>query len=88
MVSQNTARTAQRAAREVGASGAARAQAMGRQGIDAITDMASQARDAVSDASDSVIAYTKKNPVKALVIAGAFGALLYAVLKTLTPSDD
>ncbi len=65
-----------------------RAQSMGRQSIDAIGEMASQARDAASNASDSVVAYTKKNPVTALAIAAASGALLYAVIKALTPSRD
>jgi ElaB/YqjD/DUF883 family membrane-anchored ribosome-binding protein len=65
-----------------------RAQSMGRQSIDAIGEMASQARDAAANASDSVVAYTKKNPVTALAIAAASGALLYAVIKALTPSRD
>ncbi len=65
-----------------------RAQSMGRQSIDAIGEMASQARDVASNASDSVVAYTKKNPVTALAIAAASGALLYAVIKALTPSRD
>jgi ElaB/YqjD/DUF883 family membrane-anchored ribosome-binding protein len=67
---------------------AARAQTMGRQGIDAISDMAGQARDAASNATDSIVSYTKKNPVKALAIAAASGALLYAAIKALTPSRD
>jgi len=65
-----------------------RAQAMGRQSIDAIGDLASQARDAAANASDSVVAYTRRNPVTALAIAAASGALLYAAIKALTPSRD
>lgn len=65
-----------------------RAQSMGKQGVDNISDMASQARDAASNASDSIVAYTKENPVKALTIAAASGALLYAAIKALTPSRD
>jgi len=65
-----------------------RAQAVGRQSIDAIGDLASQARDAAANASDSVVAYTRKNPVTALAIAAASGALLYAAIKALTPSRD
>ena len=67
---------------------ASRAQSMGRQSIDAISEVASQARDVASNASDSIVAYTKKNPVTALAIAAASGALLYAVIKALTPSRD
>ena len=65
-----------------------RAQSMGRQSVDNISDMASQARDVVSNASDSIVAYTKKSPVKALAIAAASGALLYAAIRALTPSRD
>ena len=67
---------------------ASRAQSMGRQSIDAISEVASQARDVASNASDSIVAYTKKNPVTALAIAAASGALLYATIKALTPSRD
>jgi ElaB/YqjD/DUF883 family membrane-anchored ribosome-binding protein len=65
-----------------------RAQSMGRQSIDAISDMASQAREAAANASDSIVAYTRKNPVTALAIAAASGALLYATIKALKPSRD
>jgi ElaB/YqjD/DUF883 family membrane-anchored ribosome-binding protein len=65
-----------------------RAQSMGRQSIDAIGDVATQARDAASNATDSIVAYTRKNPVTALAIAAASGALLYAAVKALTPSRD
>jgi ElaB/YqjD/DUF883 family membrane-anchored ribosome-binding protein len=65
-----------------------RAQSMGRHSIDAVSEMASQARDVASNASDSIVAYTKKNPVTALAIAAASGALLYAVVKALSPSRE
>jgi ElaB/YqjD/DUF883 family membrane-anchored ribosome-binding protein len=45
------------------------------------SDMANQARDAASNASDSILAYTKKNPAKALGIAAVAGALLFALAK-------
>ena len=60
---------------------AVRAQAAGKRGISVFRDMASQARDAAADASDTVIAYTKKNPAKALTIAAVAGALLFALAK-------
>jgi ElaB/YqjD/DUF883 family membrane-anchored ribosome-binding protein len=65
-----------------------RAQSIGRQSIDTISEVASQARDVAANASDSIVAYTKKNPVTALAIAAASGALLYAAIKALTPSRD
>jgi ElaB/YqjD/DUF883 family membrane-anchored ribosome-binding protein len=77
--------------------GSRRAQSMGKQGLNSITDMASQrsiadmaskARDVASNASESIVAYTKKNPGKALAIAAASGALLYAAIKALSPSRN
>jgi ElaB/YqjD/DUF883 family membrane-anchored ribosome-binding protein len=68
--------------------GSRRAQSMGKQGLDVITDMASQARDVASNASESIVAYTKKNPVKALALAAASGALLYAAIKARSSSRD
>jgi ElaB/YqjD/DUF883 family membrane-anchored ribosome-binding protein len=65
-----------------------RVQSAGRQRMAAMTDMAGQARDMASNASDSIVAYTKQNPVKALAIAAASGAVLYAVIKALSPSRD
>jgi ElaB/YqjD/DUF883 family membrane-anchored ribosome-binding protein len=90
---QGGIRDAQHAAKEAGNTLShkvddVQAQSMGRQGVDAISDMASQARDVASNTSDSILAYTKKNPVKALAIAAASGAVLYAVIKALTPSRD
>jgi ElaB/YqjD/DUF883 family membrane-anchored ribosome-binding protein len=64
------------------------ARAIGQQGIDAVTDMVSQARDAASDATDSIVAYTKKNPATALAIAAAAGAVLYAAIKVISSRRD
>ena len=64
------------------------AQSASQQGLHAVTAMANQARDAASNASDSIVAYTKKNPVKALAIAAAAGALLYAAARALSPPSD
>ena len=63
--------------------GSKRAQAAGRQDLDAITEVVTQACDTASNASDSIVAYTKKNPAKAVAIATASGALLYAATKAL-----
>jgi ElaB/YqjD/DUF883 family membrane-anchored ribosome-binding protein len=65
-----------------------RVQAAGEQGLNAITEMVSQARDAASNTSDLIVAYTKKNPVKSLAIAAASGALLYAAIKAVSASRD
>jgi ElaB/YqjD/DUF883 family membrane-anchored ribosome-binding protein len=65
-----------------------RVRSASRQGRDAITEMAGQARDVASNVSDSIVTYTKTNPIKALAIAAASGALLYAAIKALSPSRD
>ncbi|MGO9931197.1 MAG: hypothetical protein ACLPV8_05230 [Steroidobacteraceae bacterium] len=65
-----------------------RTQSMGRQSIDAISDMASQARDSAVNAADTIVAYTRKNPMTALAIAAASGALLCAAIRAITPSRD
>jgi ElaB/YqjD/DUF883 family membrane-anchored ribosome-binding protein len=96
---QGVGRDAQHAAKEAGArlsthvdelrSNAApvlkkladRTQSMRKQGMNVVSDAASQA-------SDTIITYTKQNPAKALVIAAASGALLLALAKLLNPMRD
>jgi ElaB/YqjD/DUF883 family membrane-anchored ribosome-binding protein len=58
-----------------------RVQSMSRHGVEAVGEMATKVRDAASNTSDSIVAYTKKKPANALAIAAASGALLYAVIK-------
>jgi ElaB/YqjD/DUF883 family membrane-anchored ribosome-binding protein len=58
-----------------------KAQSTAQQSFDALNDMADQAREMLSSATDSVVSYTKKRPLQALVIAAASGALIYAALK-------
>lgn len=67
---------------------AARAQALGKQGFDAASDAADRAREAASSASKAVISYTRENPVKALLIAAASGALLLTVVKAIKSARD
>jgi hypothetical protein len=62
--------------------------AAAKRGLDAITDMTSQARDIASNTSDSIVSFTKKNPVASLAIAAASGALIYATVKALKSSRD
>jgi ElaB/YqjD/DUF883 family membrane-anchored ribosome-binding protein len=59
-----------------------------KRGAQTITDKARQVHDLSVNATNSVVAYTKKKPVKALAIAAASGALLHAALKVITPSED
>jgi ElaB/YqjD/DUF883 family membrane-anchored ribosome-binding protein len=65
-----------------------RVQAMGKQGYDAAGEVAGRARDAISSTSQSIIDYTKENPVKALAIAAVSGALLVALVKAIKASRD
>jgi ElaB/YqjD/DUF883 family membrane-anchored ribosome-binding protein len=65
-----------------------RAQSTVRQGLDAMSDMADQARDVAGNAADSIISYTKRNPVQALAIAAASGALIYVALKAFRSYRD
>lgn len=65
-----------------------RIQSASAHSLDAITALASDARDVASNASDAIVAYTKKNPVKALAIAAASGVVLYAAIRALAPSRD
>jgi len=62
------------------------AQSIGTRGLSAMNDAAQQALETAADATDSLIAYTKKNPAKALLIAAASGALLLTLVKVLSPS--
>ena len=60
-----------------------RAQSKVQQGFDAVGDVADQARSMAVDAADAIVSYTKRNPVQALAIAVASGALLYGAIKAL-----
>jgi ElaB/YqjD/DUF883 family membrane-anchored ribosome-binding protein len=65
-----------------------RAQSMGRQGMDAVSDAAQRARDFSVNASDAIIGYTKDNPLKALLIAAASGAAVLGLIQVLRASRD
>ena len=56
--------------------------------VDQVGAAASKMRDSAAQASDSLITYTRNNPVKALMMAAAAGAVFLAVIKALTPSRD
>jgi ElaB/YqjD/DUF883 family membrane-anchored ribosome-binding protein len=64
------------------------AQILAQQGRNTIDAAVQQARDTAADVSGSLMTYTKDNPAKAWLIAAASGALLVALIKSLTPSRD
>ena len=66
--------------------GSDRVQSTTKRGLDALTDLATEARDFASDASDSIVSFTKGNPVKSLALAAASGALIYAAYKAVRSS--
>jgi ElaB/YqjD/DUF883 family membrane-anchored ribosome-binding protein len=53
-----------------------------------VGDATQRIRDAASQASESVTEYAKANPVKAILIAAASGAVLATLLHTISHSRD
>jgi ElaB/YqjD/DUF883 family membrane-anchored ribosome-binding protein len=56
------------------------------QGAGAVSDATRKVKDFVYDTEDSVVAYTRQKPVKALFIAAAAGAVLITLIRGLSPS--
>jgi ElaB/YqjD/DUF883 family membrane-anchored ribosome-binding protein len=56
--------------------------------MDALTDTSKQLRDRAKEASDAAVAYAKDEPMKALLIAAAAGALLMGLLVMMVRSED
>jgi ElaB/YqjD/DUF883 family membrane-anchored ribosome-binding protein len=65
-----------------------RAQTLGRHSMDTMSGAAQRTRDVASSASDSIITYTRSNPITALLIAVASGALLSSLVKVLKSTRD
>jgi ElaB/YqjD/DUF883 family membrane-anchored ribosome-binding protein len=66
----------------------AKAQELGQKGADALSDASKQLRDRALEASDAAAAYAKDEPMKALLIAAAAGALLMGLLSMMVRSND
>ena len=69
-------------------SAADRANRLVSRGVNAVSGATQRARDTFTDTQDSVVAYTQENPVKALMIAAAAGAVLVTLLRVLSPARD
>jgi ElaB/YqjD/DUF883 family membrane-anchored ribosome-binding protein len=65
-----------------------RVRSVSRQSMNAVGDAAQRTRDAASYASDSIVVYTRENPVKALLIAAASGALLLSLMNIIKSRRD
>lgn len=57
-------------------------------GIDSARATVQQVRDSATQASETLVTYTKENPVKAILIAAASGALLLTLFNALARSRD
>jgi vacuolar-type H+-ATPase subunit H len=65
-----------------------RAQSTVQQGFDTVSDIADQARDIAASTADSIVSYTKRNPLQALAMAAVSGALVYVAMKALRSYRD
>jgi ElaB/YqjD/DUF883 family membrane-anchored ribosome-binding protein len=63
------------------------AEAAARRGIDAVRDTSQQLREKAQRASDSAVGYVKDEPMKAMLIAAATGALLMGLVALLSRSS-
>ena len=64
------------------------AEAAARRGMDAVRDTSQQLRDKATQASDMTVAYVKDEPIKAMLIAAATGALLMGLITLMSRSRD
>ena len=64
------------------------AEAAARRGIDAVRDTSQQLREKAMRASDSAVGYVKDEPIKAMLIAAATGALLMGLVALMSRSRD
>ena len=66
----------------------AQAEAAARRGIDAVKDGSQQLREKALRASDSTVAYVKDEPMKAMLIAAATGAVLMGLISLMGRSRN
>ncbi len=64
------------------------AEAAARRGMEAVRDTSQQLREKAVQASDMTVAYVKDEPVKAMLIAAATGALLMGLISMMGRSRD
>ena len=64
------------------------AEAAARRGMDAVRDTSQQLREKAVHAQDVTVAYVKDEPVKAMLIAAAIGALLMGLISMMGRSRD
>jgi ElaB/YqjD/DUF883 family membrane-anchored ribosome-binding protein len=59
-----------------------------KDGIKVAKEAVQAGRDTVSQTSESVLTFTRENPVKALMIAAVSGAFIWTLAKALASSRD
>lgn len=64
------------------------AAALAQRGLDAVRNSSEQLRNKAVQASDTTAMYIKNDPIKAVLIAAATGAVLMALVSLLTRSRD
>jgi len=64
------------------------AEAAARRGMEAVRDTSQQLRERAQQAQDMTVAYVKDEPIKAMLIAAATGALLMGIISLLGRSRD
>ena len=67
---------------------ASQAEAAARRGMDAVRDTSQQLRERAAQAQDMTVAYVKDEPIKAMLIAAATGAVLMGIVSMLGRSRD
>ena len=67
---------------------ASQAEAAARRGMDAVRDTSQQLRERATQAQDMTVAYVKDEPIKAMLIAAATGAVLMGLITLLSRSRD
>ena len=64
------------------------AEAAARRGMEAVRDTSQQLRERALQAQDMTVAYVKDEPIKAMLIAAATGALLMGLITLMSRSRD
>jgi ElaB/YqjD/DUF883 family membrane-anchored ribosome-binding protein len=64
------------------------AEAAARRGMEAVRDTSQQLRERAMQAQDLTVSYVKDEPIKAMLIAAATGALLMGIVSMLGRSRD
>jgi ElaB/YqjD/DUF883 family membrane-anchored ribosome-binding protein len=65
-----------------------KAQAAASHAMDSLNAATQTVRATASDVGDSVVSYTRDNPVTTILISAAVGALIATVVSALLPSRD